>query len=74
METWRLIDTGLLPAAENMCWDDVILEARSKNLVPNTLRFLMFNPSAVLVGFHQAIEYEVRLDYEKFTKFSKKFK
>ncbi|MHA1237833.1 MAG: lipoate--protein ligase family protein [Candidatus Odinarchaeia archaeon] len=65
MERWRLLDTGLLPAAENMCLDDVILKAKSNNLVPNTLRFLMFSPPAVLVGFHQSVEQEVRLEYCK---------
>lgn len=63
MEQWRLLDTGVLTAAENMALDEVILEVRSKNLVPNTLRFLQFSPPAVLVGYHQSVEQEVRLDF-----------
>ncbi len=65
MEKWRLLDTGRLSAAENMALDDAMLECRSQNLVPNTLRFLQFNPPAVLVGFHQDIAQEVRLDYTR---------
>src|SRR4030067_3148613 len=63
MEKWRLIDTGRRSAAENMALDDVILEYRSSNLVLNTVRFLQFESPAVLVGYHQDVEHEVRLDY-----------
>lgn len=63
MEQWRLLDTGYLSAAENMALDDVLLEARAKNLIPNTIRFLRFDPAAVLVGYHQDVEQEVRLEY-----------
>lgn len=63
MEKWRLLDTGFRCAAENIALDDVILKCRSNNLVPNTIRFLRFDPSAVLVGYHQDVEQEVRLDY-----------
>jgi len=63
MEQWRLLDTGYLSAAENMALDDVLLEARAKNLIPNTIRFLRFDPAAVLVGYHQDVKQEVRLEY-----------
>ncbi len=63
MNSWRLVDTGHRSAAENMALDDVILECRASNLVPNTMRFLQFNPPAVLVGYHQDVEQEIRLDY-----------
>ncbi|HJX23988.1 MAG TPA: lipoate--protein ligase family protein, partial [Candidatus Bathyarchaeia archaeon] len=61
--SWRLIDIGPCDAARNMALDDVLLESRSKELVPNTFRFLQFNPSAVLVGYHQSVENEVRVEY-----------
>jgi lipoate-protein ligase A len=61
--TWRVLDTGVNDAATNMCLDRAILEARSKDLVPDTLRFLMFSPPAVLIGYHQSVEQEVRVDY-----------
>lgn len=62
-DAWRLLDTGHLPAAANMALDRVILTARSKDLVPNTVRFLQFSPHCVLVGYHQAVELEVEEEY-----------
>jgi len=62
-ETWRLLDTGVAPAAENMAIDQVVLTARSQGVVPTTLRLLRFSPPAVLVGVYQTIEEELRLDY-----------
>lgn len=56
---WRLLDTGFLPAATNMALDKVILTARSRGWIPNTLRFLQFSPHCALVGYHQAVELEV---------------
>lgn len=62
-ERWRLLDTGPRPAADNMALDEAILEACSRGLAPNTLRFLQFRPWCTLVGYHQAVEQEVRLDF-----------
>jgi lipoate-protein ligase A len=62
-ENWRLLDTGALPAAHNMALDKVILNARSANLVPNTVRYLQFSPHCVLVGYHQSVELEVEEEY-----------
>ena len=61
--TWRLLDTGPRPAAENMALDEAVLTARSQNAVPNTLRFLQFSPPCTLVGYHQAVEQEIRVSY-----------
>jgi lipoate-protein ligase A len=63
METWRLLDTSPRPAAENMALDEVVLTARSRGVVPNTLRFLQFSPHCTLVGYHQAVDQEIRLSY-----------
>jgi len=63
METWRLVDTGALTAAENMALDEVLLELKAREKIPHTLRFLQFSGPAVLVGHHQSVEEEVRLDY-----------
>ncbi len=46
-----------------MALDEAILEARSRNLVPNTLRFLQLSPPCTLVGYHQSVEREIRLEY-----------
>lgn len=62
-EKWRLLDTGPRSAAENMALDEVVLMARSRNAVPNTLRFLQFSPRCTLVGYHQAVEQEIRVSY-----------
>ena len=63
METWRLLDTGSLSAAENMALDEVLLELKAEGKTPPTLRFLQFSKPTVLVGHHQSVEEEVRLDY-----------
>lgn len=62
-QTWRLLDTGPRSAAENMALDEAILEARSQDLIPDTLRFLQFRPPCTLVGYLQSVEQEVRLDF-----------
>jgi lipoate-protein ligase A len=62
-DVWRIIDTGVLSAAENMAWDEALLESKTEFDMPNTLRFLRFAPSAVLVGYNQAIEQEIRVDF-----------
>lgn len=61
-ETWGLVDTGLLGAAENMAWDRALLEAREAGEIGNTLRFLRFT-SCALVGHHQSVEQELDEDY-----------
>lgn len=63
METWRLLDTGARTASENMALDEVLLELKSQEKIPHTLRFLQFSNPSVLVGHHQSVEEEVRLDY-----------
>jgi lipoate-protein ligase A len=63
METWRLLDTGARSAAENMALDEVLLELKAQEKIPPTLRFLQFSKPSVLIGHHQSVEEEVRLDY-----------
>lgn len=62
MTTWRIVDTGVRPAAENIALNRALLEARQAREIPATLRFLSFTPSALL-GFHQSAEQELNLDY-----------
>lgn len=59
---WRVIDTGLRPAAHNIALNRTLLEAHQRGLIPHTLRFLRFTPSA-LIGFHQHVEQELQTDY-----------
>jgi len=58
-EKWRLLDTGLHNAFYNMALDEAIALARSRSLVPNTLRFFRWDPSAVSIGYFQSMEEEV---------------
>ncbi|MBF0531432.1 MAG: DUF116 domain-containing protein [Deltaproteobacteria bacterium] len=60
---WRLLDTGLISAAENMALDEIILEEVSAGRSLPTLRFLRFSPPAALVGRYQSLEREIRLDF-----------
>lgn len=60
---WRLLDTPPMTAAENMAMDDALLELKGKGQSPNTIRFLQFSPRAVLVGYHQSIQEEIRKEY-----------
>jgi len=62
---WRVVYTGKRPAYENVALDAVMLELREEGKIPNTIRFLQFSPECVLVGYHQAVEQEVREDYAK---------
>lgn len=63
IETWRLLDTPPMTAAENMALDDTLLELKGEGKTPNTIHFLQFSPRSVLVGFHQAVAEEIRQEY-----------
>ena len=60
---WRVLDTGCLSGAENLAWDEALLKARARGLIPDTLRYLRFSPPVALVGYHQSVEEEIRTDY-----------
>jgi lipoate-protein ligase A len=47
---------------ENVAFDQALIEARNAGRVPETVRFLRFRPAA-LVGLHQILSHEVRLEY-----------
>jgi len=61
--TWRLLDTPPMTAAENMALDDTLLELKGRGGTPDTIHFLQFSPRAVLVGYHQSVQEEIRVDY-----------
>jgi lipoate-protein ligase A len=62
VEKWRLLDTGIHDAFYNMALDEAIVIARSRKLVPNTLRFFRWEPSAVSIGYFQSMEEEVDIE------------
>jgi lipoate---protein ligase len=63
MQEWRLLDTPPMTAAENMALDDALLELKGEGRTPDTIRFLQFRPRCVLVGYHQSVAEEIRVDY-----------
>ena len=65
MRTWRLLDTPPMTAAQNMALDETLLESKAGGDCPNTIRFLQFSPRTVLVGYHQAVQEEIRTDFCK---------
>jgi lipoate-protein ligase A len=62
MSEWRLLELGTHNAFINMAIDEAVLRARIENVVPNTLRFYRWKPSAVSIGKFQAAENEVQLN------------
>jgi lipoate-protein ligase A len=62
---WRLLDTGARRAAENIALDALLLELRDKRKIQNTFRLLRFKTPTALIGYHQCVEQEIRIDYCK---------
>ncbi|MEM3699458.1 MAG: biotin/lipoate A/B protein ligase family protein [Candidatus Bathyarchaeia archaeon] len=62
MNNWRLLKMETHNAYTNMAIDEAILTARIRNLVPNTIRFYRWKPSAVSIGKFQKIQNEVNLE------------
>ena len=58
----RVIDTGIRTGRENVAFDQALIEAHNAGRIPETVRFLRFRPAA-LVGLHQILSHEVRLEY-----------
>ncbi len=59
---FRVIDTGIRDGRSNIAFDRALIDARLAGEIPDTIRFLRFRPAA-LVGVHQILSHEVRLDY-----------
>lgn len=62
MGSWRLLKLETHDAFTNMAIDEAILNARMEGLVPDTLRFYRWKPSAVSIGKFQRVENEVQLE------------
>ena len=60
-EKWRFLLTEGDNAYRNMAIDNAILVANSKGLVPPTVRFYYWVPSAITIGYFQSLEEEVDL-------------
>jgi lipoate-protein ligase A len=59
---FRLIDTGLRQGRANVAFDQAMVNLRQQGAIPDTLRFISFEPTA-LVGRHQDLGLELNLDY-----------
>lgn len=61
-KTFRVIDTGIRDGRRQIAFDQAMIAARKAGTIPDTIRFLRFPPTA-LIGRHQALSREVKLDY-----------
>ena len=59
---FRVIDTGVRDGRLQIAFDQALIELHKAGRIPDTVRFLRFEPSA-LVGRHQAVSHELKLDY-----------
>lgn len=62
MKRFRVIDTGVRDGRRQIAFDQAMIDAHKTGAIPDTIRFLRFPPTA-LVGRHQAVSREVRVDY-----------
>ncbi len=62
MSDWRLLKLETRNAFMNMAIDEAISKARIAGMVPNTLRFYKWKPSAVSVGRFQKVSNEVHVE------------
>lgn len=61
-EMWRFLDLKVNDAYTNMAVDEALAKARGEDRSPDTLRFYMWNPSAVTLGYFQSVEDEVDVE------------
>ncbi|HUH91722.1 MAG TPA: lipoate--protein ligase family protein [Casimicrobiaceae bacterium] len=59
---FRVIDTGIREGRRQIAFDQALIEAHKAGAIPDSIRFLRFPPTA-LIGRHQALSHEIRLDY-----------
>lgn len=58
---FRVIDTGIRDGRSQIAFDQALIDLHRANKTPDTIRFLQFEPT-VLVGRHQALSKEIRID------------
>lgn len=62
---WRLVHLNELDGYKQMAIDEAMLILRAENKIPNTLRFFVFKPSTITIGYFQSMIDEVNLDFCK---------
>ena len=58
---FRVIDTGIRTGRAQIAFDQALIDLHQARKIPDTIRFLQFEPT-VLVGRHQALSKEIRVD------------
>ncbi|WP_425059198.1 Octanoyltransferase LipM [Sporomusa carbonis] len=59
---WRVINSGLDSAANNMAVDEAMLQAHARGQTPPTLRLYGWKPAAVSLGYFQKAKAEVDIE------------
>ena len=59
---FRVIDTGVREGRRQIAFDQALVDLHSQGLSPDTVRFLRFEPCA-LVGRHQSVGQELKVDF-----------
>lgn len=59
---FRVIDTGIRDGRRQIAFDQALIESRRAGLIPDTIRFLRFPPTA-LIGRHQSLSGELRVEH-----------
>ena len=59
---FRIIDTGVREGRRQIAFDEALIDLHKAGRSPDTVRFLRFPPT-VLIGRHQALRHEVRVDH-----------
>lgn len=59
---WRLVNSGISDAADNMAVDEAILKAHARGETPPTLRFYGWQPAAVSIGYFQQAASDINVD------------
>ena len=59
---WRLVDSGFVAPPESVALDEVILEAHTEGLVPDTLHFYCRSTPTISVGYFQSIAESLDLE------------
>ncbi|MBU1210550.1 MAG: lipoate--protein ligase family protein [Alphaproteobacteria bacterium] len=59
---FRVIDTGVRDGRLQIAFDDALIDLHKSGRSPDTVRFMRFPPTA-LVGRHQAVNHELKLDH-----------
>ena len=59
---FRVIDTGVRDGRLQIAFDEALINLHKCGKSPDTVRFMRFPPT-VLVGRHQAVSHELKLDH-----------